>query len=753
MPAPPDDGPRAGAAGSGRPLVPDDAVADRTGTLVYDDGGVRVADAPTDGDCHNGPSEPTSEQPCSLEALDGSWYVRLSPASEAAPEASRTHGVMRVESRSAERLRLSGDVYVAAADCADGRATQPRPENPLAIGDNWYPHFEHPKYSWYFRSGSASYRQGQVRCDLTQHVWNPTAGEFSGETNDGRLSFDCGASPVTRSWLPRPTLQLTGTVSVGGTTYDLVAYKTAPYYRGCLVEIDVMGDREWVGNEDGGRRRSRTFTGVYGDAGLEMAVVVDETDIEPEADLTLTELRQLLETHQSALPEDSDVWRLWVVVGSELKRYDTLGIMFDDTEPYREGVALFFDPPLPDTERVASSAQGERLGDVPLAFLRTALHEVGHGFNLFHPKADQHAVPVGTTLMNQTSDLLAAASPTTPFPDVASFAFHEHNRTSLVHSPDPQVKPRWKRFGYGHGEQGAPPTPSSDLTHDRDTPVNRTLDFDLELPETVTPGELPLAALSVHNPTDEPQEVTAALNLAEDYLAFRVSTPDDRLVRPRSVIQFCTTRRTTTIAPQERLTGHVQLLYTSQGVTFDRPGTYSVRAELDLGTKRLESEARDVLSYSPRSDAELERSVLGVDDDVGRCIALGDARIGTPGEAKLRTLAETFADTDLGTAASIVLSNAYMQDTRDLRTNRVVSASDQGRSRYYLDCAVESISPAKVMRIATAVAPPGERSPPVLQTLLDRFDEADCVDDAETADARAVLLDFYAGTGDETHDC
>lgn len=731
-----------------RPLIPENPTSDRTGRLVYDEGGTRSSRA-GECECATSSTDPSIERPCSLEALDGSWYLQLSPITETSSDTTAIHGVMRVESRMDDRLRISGDVYVEAATCEDGRASNLRPENPLTIGDNWYPQFENSKYSWYFRSTGASYQKGFVQCDMEQHIWNPNAGDFDDESNEGSVEFECSADRVTRSWLPQPTLRLTGTATTAGTEFDLTAYKTAPYYRGCLLEVDVMEDREWVGSADRDTRRPLRFTRVYSDIGIEFAVTVDETNIPEERDLTLTEIRQLLDSHHSTVPEESNKWRLWVIVGSEMKRYSTLGIMFDETEPYREGVALFFDPELPDIQRISESARGEKLGETPLAFLRTAVHEIGHGFNLYHPKADEHGVPVGRTIMNQTSDVVGAASASNPFPGVATFAFHDHNETSLVHSPDPQVKPRWKRFGYGHGQVGSGPALPSDLTYDRDTSENRELELNLSLPETVCPGELAIADVSVKNPTEESREVTSALNITEDYLDLYVRAPDGTQTSPRNVVLFCTDRPTTSLDSGERLTGRIQLLFTNQGFTFAQPGSYKLRAELDFGDWSLKSEPADVLSHSPLSEDGLELSTLGLDEDVGRSIAVGDIGIGTGAEDKLRSLAGDFTDTDLGTAASVILSNAYSRDVRDIRRGRALRDSDRDTASYFLELAVQDRSAFETMRVATAVTPPGEKDAPVLDNLMDRFDTQDRFDEGEIEEARDVLTDFQT---DSDHD-
>ena len=119
----------------------------------------------------------------------------------------------------------------------------------------------------------------------------------------------------------------------------------------------------------------------------------------------------------------------------------------------REGAVGFADPTLPNLNIILSSARNQALNNVPAAFLRTLIHEAGHAFNLFHPKHDVHSPAIGTTIMNQTSDVVGFATAANPYPCNATFDFNEHNRTSLIHSPDPQVKPGWKEFGWGSRER------------------------------------------------------------------------------------------------------------------------------------------------------------------------------------------------------------------------------------------------------------------------------------------------------------
>lgn len=720
-----------------RPLIPDDAEEHDGNAYEYNEYGSLVRTEPA----AEAESRPT------LSALDGSWYVRLTQRREAEGRPAAIHGAMRIESRTSNWVLVSGDVYTEEYGVEGGRSTDPMPENPLTIGRNWYPQFPAEKYGWYFRSRGIRYEGRTLSVDLERHVWDQRADDFE-TTESGSMTLRSRPIPFTHPSLPQPTVRMRGTATFGGTKYDAVATKTSPYYRGCLIEADVMTNRRWAGTAQRPGGLELSFSGVYRDAGLEFHAEVDEVDVPEDAELTLAELQQLLATHRDPAAASGRGWHLWLVVASQLggRGRGTLGIMFDDVEPYREGAAAFYDPRFGDSSIVHPSARGKAIGEVPLAILRTALHEIGHAFNLYHPKHDAHTVPIGTTIMNQTGDVMGFASETNPYPDNATFSFDDHNHASLVHAADPQVKPGWKTFGYGHGGIGNAPDEPSDLTFDRDTPEAADVEFDLGLPRELFPGELPIATASVRNVGDGPVETTTALNLEEDYLRLVVKRPRGERVEVRDLLLVCSDRRTVVLEPGEVHTGHFQLLYTNRGYVFERPGRYTVTAELDLGDRVARSDPIDVHVRSPMTEAEADLSVRGLDREVGRSVALGYPPVDQDtANEKLETLAEEFPDTDLGTAAAFVLAQDRSHDVRDYRRDGLLHGADEEAADRYLDVATEDYDPEQLIRIATAVVPAGERDAPLLDRLLEGF-EADGSEGVERA--RSWLEDFRA-YGDE----
>lgn len=738
--------------GESRPLLPDNAVCDRNEAYQYDERGFLVdeQDLPSSPD-RTSEAGSQSARSCRVAALNGSWYLQLIPEVETASRPTKIHGAMRIDSRTVDRFRVSGDVYMEEYTAEEGRAVTPIPENPLTIGDNWYPQFPPAKYGWYFRSQGVRYRSGRLTFNAARHVWDHRSDDFS-DTETGSITLRCRRVPFTHPSLPQSTIRMRGTATFGDTQYTAVATKTSPYYRGCLVETDVMTNREWTGTANTAGGTSLAFSGVYREADFEIHAVIDEVDVPEDMDLTLTELQQLLATHHAPTAVGPHGWHLWLVVASQLGNTGTLGIMFDDVEPFREGTAAFYDPRFGESRILAPSARGRRIGEVPLAILRTALHEVGHAFNLYHPKHDVHTVPIGSTVMNQTGDVMGFASETNPYPDNAIFAFNDHNRTSLVHAPDPQIKPGWKKFGYNHGSIGNAPDEPHDLTFDRDTPEATDVEFELSLPDEVYPGKLPIVDIRVRNTGTEPREVTTALNLGEDYLSLFVKRPERDQVEVRDLLVICSDRQTVTLDPSETLTSYIQLLYTNRGTVFKRPGRYTVMAELDLGDRVVRSAPAEVYVRSPITEDELEVSMHGQDREVGRAIALGILPIDqSDAEEKLVKLAEDFPTTDLGTAAAIVVANARRRDVRDYRTGEHIREADDEASNHFLDLAVEEYDPTRLTRIATAMIPHGERQTPLLDQMLDRFEE-DNETDGDLDRARSIVADFRAGIDNEDID-
>lgn len=670
------------------------------------------------------------KRPCSISALNGSWFLEILGGAFL----FRTRGALRIEA-TGRRLRASGDMYtnnpVIGPTWPNRRAPthladlEPKlPQHALVIRRNWYPTFPQEEYSWYFRSTGVSYVKGVLLVTFIRHLWSRQQQEFV-STDQGWLRVTCRRGLVKLPTFPQPTLQLTGTAMIGGQQHQIRVTKTSPYYRGCAVEADVMTNRNWVTNAStaGG---TVTFTGVYRSHGLDFRAIVNDTNVPEDANLTVAELHTLLATHRSL--QSPPNWHLWLFVGSRLGTGGTLGLMFDQSAPHREGAVGFADPQLGSSSILEPSAQNQQLGDVPAAFLRTLIHEAGHAFNLFHPKHDVHSVPTGTTIMNQTGDVMGFATTTNRYPGNATFALNDHNATSLVHSPDPQVAPGWRSFGWGHGSvsSGLPvPTDVAGLTASAEA---HDLRLELTIPELAVRGEVVIAEVSVTNVGESPRWVTSRLNLAEDDLSIHVEHPDGTSRVARDIVLACSMPRLVELEPNGSITASFQLFFTNEGFTFDQPGMYRLTAELDVGDgsqQVVRSQPVRVEVQLPVDDEPRRLAELTMDDAIGRSVALGDFGADENAAETLATVAEEYVDTDTGAVLGLVLANGFGRDTLDLASGDVATPARQGDLAGLLDRLLEHRTPEDLERLASVAVSALEPDAPVVEELRRRAQRAD----------------------------
>lgn len=406
---------------------------------------------------------------------------------------------------------------------------------------------------------------------------------------------------------------------------------------------------------------------------------------------------------------------------------------------------------MPNDSRIDPAARDKALNDVPTAFLRTLVHEAGHALNLFHPKHDVHNPPIGIEVMNQTGDVMSFASAANPYPGNASFAFARHDRDSLIHSPDPQVRPGWKNFGWGHGDLSAGlPTPvdvAGLVAMDDDD----DLDVRLELPGQVYVGEYVTGALTLVNNGSEARAVTTRLNLAEGDVRLLRVPPTGRPEAIRDVVIACGPRPMTVLQPGESITAHLQMFYTSTGVTFDTSGRHRVVAEVEVDPfTTLRSTPVTIVVRQAGTDAEREIAGATLVRDVGRAIAIGDFGSNEAARQLLTEVAESHADSDTGAACALVMANSLAGQHVDYRLGIARDAAPDDAA-HYLDLAVKGRTAERVLELAVTVASPVEKSAPVVADALARVRRARKAKvDVDKADVIAAT--FTAGQTAEQAD-
>ena len=715
---------------------------------------------------------------CPIGTLDGSWLLELERRTVFGPE---VRGAMRIEV-GASSLRVSGDMYSrrvfppvlteverplpfplpeprpqpfggdAEADGAEpdpGEDDAPVLSELTAFNLRWYPAFPASQYTWYFRSNGATYSGGTLTVQIVRHLWNRTTQEFV-STDTGTLTLRCRRPLVVTatSALLGSSQRMTGTLSIGGTVTNVTASKTSPMYRGCRIEVDAMVNRAFPASATIGSGAAASVRSVYASAGWDVTVVTDEINVPEDAALTNAELATLMTGHRQAVAGDG--WRLWLFVGSA--QGGLFGIMFDDDTVPREGAAGFADVRLGNDSFIAAGARGRPLDEVPAAFLRTLVHEAGHAFNLWHPKHDVHNPGIGTEIMNQTGDVMGFATSANPYPGNASFLFSDHDRTSLIHSPDPQVRPGWKNFGWGHGDLSAglpAPVDAAGLWGDQG---DDGLELTVAMPAQAFVGEYVTAEVVLTNVSDQARTVTTLINLSEGDLVFLHTPPDHSLQHLVDVAIGCGPRPMAVLQPGESIRNHVQVFFTNQGVTFTEPGRHTVAAQLEVDpVTTVRSAPVTVDVRGPASDAEVDISAKTLTPGVGRAIALGDFATDASARAVLTDLAEQHSDTDTGAAGALVLANALARSFSDFRTRDVREAAPDDAA-HFLELALQGRSAERVAALAVTVASPTEKQAPVVADTIAALKArakggARSAAGKDVAEAERIAADFVSPEG------
>ena len=324
---------------------------------------------------------------------------------------------------------------------------------------------------------------------------------------------------------------------------------------------------------------------------------------------------------------------------------------------------------------ILPSARNRPLDEVPAAFLRTLVHEAGHAFNLFHPKHDTHAPPIGTEIMNQTGDVIGFATTTNQYPNNASFFFSSHDRDSLIHSPDPQVRPGGRTSAGAALSAGLPtPVDASGLVAADDA---EGLDLVLTMPGQVFVGEYVTATVRLTNIGDAPATSPPAEPGRGRLRLLRVE-PNGAVEQVRDIVIACGPRPMMTLPPGGSVEAQLQVYFTSAGFTFATPG----RHQVSRSWRSIRSPVPLPSTSGPATEAELDIAVAtSTPEWAGR--SLGDFGSDSNARQLLTSVAEGHSDSDTGAACALVMANALARthvdyramETRDAATDDAPTSS------------------------------------------------------------------------------
>jgi hypothetical protein len=360
---------------------------------------------------------------------------------------------------------------------------------------------------------------------------------------------------------------------------------------------------------------------------------------------------------------DRPQWAMWVLFARQHDQGPSLGgIMFDDIGPnHRQGTAIFTD----------SFIQNVPAGDPNPAAWRnrmvfwTAIHEIGHGFNLAHswqkalgspwiPLANE---PEARSFMNYP---LRVSGGQASFFSNFQFRFSDQELVFMRHAPRRFVEMGNANWFVNHGFEE---TTALALEAPRRWTLEVRPNRDVSAYAFMEPVKLELKLTNVSGvplPVDH--------DLLDDGRHFAVYVGrEGGLTKAWSpFVTRCHETHHDTAAPGASLYGAHMIGATTNGWLIDEPGFYKVQAAIDMDGEIVVSNVLRVYVAPPASEAENRLAPDFFTEDVARVLAFEGAPELEKATDTLREVAERCAGTPAATHANVAVSTPLLRDYKTL---------------------------------------------------------------------------------------
>ena len=398
------------------------------------------------------------------------------------------------------------------------------------------------------------------------------------------------------------------------------------HYRKAVVEVDTAPGCK-VPHESG---LGHTWSSVFSTLGWDVDVSGDETNVTlasaASGKWTDAEMHEAMLAHRKAVNLDT-AWYFHILSVNTILSTPR-GIMYDSdatdsNNVPREGVGIANDWMVPQVPEWGSEG-GKKFADSNPLFFRTAVHELGHAFGLFHDTADNG-------FMNTTDVIARNGTTANPFPFNIKWDYAPQGLRGLRHFPDPYVRPGGVEFG---DQSFGNPNVS-----DSDTDV--TLE---KLVVKVTPlqTDIPLGApvrilVELFNSDSNTVLVPADISLKSEYVRGMVRKVDGGCRTFKPLIRCVDdTPPLKVLKPGESVSACLTLLRGGQGALFHSSGlfeiTVTVRWQLVSGSDpvHLVASGATVVFILPAENAAHARAArkLLTTPDAQLVLVMGQARKG-----------------------------------------------------------------------------------------------------------------------------
>ncbi|WP_445174439.1 hypothetical protein [Microcoleus sp.] len=444
----------------------------------------------------------------------------------------------------------------------------------------------------------------------------------------GSFTFAAGA-PVIQVTIPRKfifqpqapaTVQFFTNGGVAGATY-ICAFESV-YFRSLRLETDRVSDvvtpvfssYNTGALPSGGPARNLSVVSSYAEAGIEMIAtagnnVININEAGAGAKWSNSELHASMQKHFT-LWQDLPQWAVWQVVA---QLHDIgpglFGIMFDQQGKQRQGCAVFHQGIGGET------AEKRRLQ------LYTYVHELGHSFNLLHSWQKDLAIPPGTnrplslSWMNYPFNYPAPGGEATYWSKFA-FQFDNEEVIHLRHAFRNNIIVGGNNFtvgsGLGQEVMADPIRDESGLTFRIST---HQKSFAL--------GEPVVLQLMLGTTAEGRRRVHTWLHPNCGLVKIVIRKPSGAVVAYEPLIDHLVGQRESTIARDDVIPESAYIGYGKDGLYFDQPGNYRVRAVYAaLDGSEVFSDILTIRVRYPVTPIEEELAALFMGDEQGTLLYL-----------------------------------------------------------------------------------------------------------------------------------
>ena len=406
------------------------------------------------------------------------------------------------------------------------------------------------------------------------------------------------------------------------------------FFRRAKVEVDTLtgavAPQPVPAISGGGTEDIRT---TYATAGWDVAVKYDQTNVPVPAGVTATncwsaaDLHALMLTVRDPATNLDAEWHMHLVV-VPAKMGCGRGVMYDTIGTPREGVASFSDDGYPHTDTSNPTSFGtaadkkQRL--VPRAFMRSACHETGHGFNQIHQEQEGGGDNSIMTTSPGVADFLGGPATGAPgvFPDNINLGFNTHVRHHLVHFPDIVVRPGGMTFGTGHSTTVPEADKNRHYFSEDEMELRLAVEHDqihLGEPLQLSWELINNSATSLPAPTD--------IRIEAQHTLIGVVNPHGDSKAMSSFVIETEAANIAMLDAGKSLKADTRVFWSARsGFAFDTPGRYTIEVRTVWGISGAQVGVKasvNVWVNYPQSEADNEAAANLLHHEVGMYVALG----------------------------------------------------------------------------------------------------------------------------------